>query len=775
MIITRVIVSLVIVGLMLGLDHLIIEKTKVTPFDVYLYKDLLLGGMGIAGVILGLYCANIASVFSAKYSNVPKQISHDFQTDIITNSAIKKIIEYIAICTIMLMISIAKMPVTWGSLCFIAFLTIRMIVTFSVSGTRTYILSDTFRIADIHSNNITNSIRKLSKTNSITSDISFQSHLQKLCAKDISVLSEIANFNVDIPESQNPSMGEFMETNLVLLGRYWQIKNTIPHDSKWFSEKVVYPQWHTASHSQTSLATSCGRSIDSTQKPDHWWFEDALLTVNQICLDKLIKDSDRITIIKYLQQLALLSPEAVKSNSFNHWIEHLESVLNRALNYAANSQDKAFHTEDETASIFDTLASSFVQVLKFEKHCLFSLDIDKILNHACQISNNHKADINYRYFFNNSACDSLYCKLTAEKRIEEKRITPDWFIKQTVAQKIYEYLGELSTSVERIINIYLKTGQFLHEKDQTYIAAVYLAHSFEIISNCEEILLLINDKLPALEALHLEKSYVWEQVSTQKTQKELSELSKIAPNLLTKNCSGFAIHNWENRESKPDLLGLCYNHLCEHLIRSIETNDYEKFEGIYSDFFSFVLLYQEYVRSNVVKTKEQYLQGTVFYAATDPYIEYSMISGLAVLWGEFIRDSRWVNLIKTVLSEFNEASTDGKQNTLEYIVQVLNARKSVFAGVTNRSIIQTSWEQRIAHAMKESELFEFEYREFGHKVLKTDSKILYAFAGNLLYDSLHFNNSEEVFLIVFVNQYLEKDKRYKSQSGWEGDFDNEGN
>jgi len=112
---------------------------------------------------------------------------------------------------------------------------------------------------------------------------------------------------------------------------------------------------------------------------------------------------------------------------------------------------------------------------------------------------------------------------------------------------------------------------------------------------------------------------------------------------------------------------------------------------------------------------------------------------------------------------------------LEYIVQVLNARKSVFAGVTNRSIIQTSWEQRIAHAMKESELFEFEYREFGHKVLKTDSKILYAFAGNLLYDSLHFNNSEEVFLIVFVNQYLEKDKRYKSQFGWERDLENENN
>ena len=88
----RLLLSSLIVSIIVGIDHIIIANTELCGFDVDLYKELLLGGMGIAGVILGLYCANIASVFSAKYSNVPKQIASDFQYDIITQSAIKEII-----------------------------------------------------------------------------------------------------------------------------------------------------------------------------------------------------------------------------------------------------------------------------------------------------------------------------------------------------------------------------------------------------------------------------------------------------------------------------------------------------------------------------------------------------------------------------------------------------------------------------------------------------------------------------------------------------------
>lgn len=769
----RLLLSSLIVSLMVGIDHIIIANTELSGFDVDLYKELLLGGMGIAGVILGLYCANIASVFSAKYANVPKQIASDFQYDIITQSAIKEIIGYIVTCTLMLILCIAEISVTWASLIIIALLTIRMVVVFSISGTRTYILSDTFRIADIHINNINNAIRKISKQDAITSDVSFQHHIQKVCEKDISILSEIAQYNLDIPTTQNPSMCEFMDNNLILIGWYWKIKNTIPHNSKWFSEKTIYPQWHTSSHTEISIAARHSISIDSKQKADPWWFEDAILAVNEICLDKLIRDADKPSIIKYLNKLAFLSSETINAQSSTYWIQHLSAIQRKMLAFVSSIDNVDAKAEDELASIFDILASAFVSALKAKNIMLASLNIEEVLDHACTLNNNYDAKATFLHFLNNDACDSLYRQISAENKIDKKRITPNWFVKQTVAKQIHIYLGKRLQDVEQIIGVYMQTGQALNEKKLTYCAAVFFAHCFEVISFCEQIIESINVKLPVLEQKHIEKSYVWEEVTSKRIKDTLNTLIKDIPALLIKNCGTFAIRNWNDREKKPDFLGMCYNHLCEHLIRAIETNDYVKFEALYRDFFSLTLLYQEYVRTNVVKKKEQHFQAAVVYAATDPYVEYGIISGLATLWGEFIADKRWRELVHTKLAQFLQTDPESKKQTLTHIAQVVQGRRAFMVGINNRSVMQTDWEMRVERAIVGNKSFQFEYREFGQKFLKTESKLLYAFAGSMFNDILDFHNTEDVFFIVFVNQYLDKGEKYKSQTGWEEDEDGE--
>ena len=765
--------SSVVVSFIVGIDHVIISNTEILSFDVDLYKELLLGGMGIAGVILGLYCANIASVFSAKYSNVPKRIAYDFQYDIITQSAIKEIIGYIVICTLTLILCIAEISLTWVSLSIIALLTIRMVVVFSISGTRTYILSDTFRIADMHTNNIDNAIKKISKRDAITSDISFQHHIQEVCEKDISVLLEIAQYNLDIPATQNPSMCEFMDNNLILIGRYWKIKNTIPHNSKWFSDKTVYPQWHTSSHTEISIAARHSISIDSKQKANHYWFEDAVLAVNEICLDKLIRDSDKPSIIKYLNRLAFLSSEAINAQTGTYWIQHLSVIQSKMLAFVSNIDNVDANTEDELASIFDILASAFVSALKAKSIILESLSVEEILDYACTLNNNYDAKATSLHFFNNDACDSLYRQISAENKIDKKRITPNWFVKQTVAMQIHIYLGERLHDVEQIVEVYMQTGQALNEKKLTYCAAVFLAHCFEVISYCERIIESINVKLPILEQKHIEKSYVWKEVNSQQAITILNNLVKDIPALLIKNCGSFAIRNWNDREKKPDFLGMCYNHFCEHIVRAIETNDYLKFEALYRDFFSLTLLYQEYVRSNVVKKKEPHLQAAVVYTATDPYVEYGVISGLATLWGEFIADKRWRELVHTALDKFLQGDPESKKKTLSQIVQVVQGRRAFMGGITNRSVMQTDWEMRVGRAIVGNKLFQVEYRDFGQKFLKTESKLLYAFAGSLFNDVLDFHDTEDIFFIVFVNRYLEEGEKYKSRFGWEEDEDSE--
>ena len=82
----------IIIGL--WLDTLVLKNEDVPAVDKFLLIPVIIGGIGVAGVILGLYCANIASIYSSKYSNAPNEIS-DEVSEIVSNewSRIRKDIE----------------------------------------------------------------------------------------------------------------------------------------------------------------------------------------------------------------------------------------------------------------------------------------------------------------------------------------------------------------------------------------------------------------------------------------------------------------------------------------------------------------------------------------------------------------------------------------------------------------------------------------------------------------------------------------------------------
>lgn len=107
----QVAINLVLVAVLYVGDKLlsameILAKTQTDPLIVALPEsilvDIVIGGIGVAGVILGLYCSNMTSVYSSKYTNAPATISSVFQRDVVTNRCIKQITGYIIFCVIIL-------------------------------------------------------------------------------------------------------------------------------------------------------------------------------------------------------------------------------------------------------------------------------------------------------------------------------------------------------------------------------------------------------------------------------------------------------------------------------------------------------------------------------------------------------------------------------------------------------------------------------------------------------------------------------------------------
>lgn len=766
--IAQVFKGIIIAWLVTKLDSVLLRKLNVEAFDADMFKDIVLGGMGIAGVILGLYCANVASIFSARYTNAPKSLANTFRNDIVTNSCIKQIIGYIVVCILMLLECIIGVQLYWTNIIVLLFLTVHMVVAFSIAGNRTYVLSDTFQIADRHYARIVDSLKKISNQRFFARDINFQNHFQKLCSSDLSTLLDIAKYNKNIPKNQNPAMCEFMINNLQLVDYYWRIKPSIYYDSRWFCDKAKYKQWHYASDSEIKIATQTGTPLSIDRERDVWWFEDDILQINHLCLGKILNDFDFETVQRYLIQLTSTSKLASDAGTVTYWVNYLKEIQKSILiaeGKIPNEKQKEY--EDIFSSIVDTLCCAFMNIIVGINASCTNLDLEKEYKNARAIRKFSECKFANNKYLNNQACERMYRHIGAEYAIEKKRITPDWFIEQTVAYQMYLNFADVINELENIADNIFQLGKQLHEQKRIYSAAVTLSHCIEMESKCELAISRLRSIILALEGKHFETSVVWEKVSLDDLEKKLNNVGTEAPNYLVKCCGIFALNHWEKRENSPDFLGFCYNHLCEHLLRAIENDDIKKFNIIYKDFFDLVLLYQEYVCTSVIKHKEEYMQNRVFHVATAPFVEYAIISGLAIIWGEFTENARWRAIVEGTLKYFVEQDPEKHKEILKSITKCVEVRRNGMLGIGNRDVLQTGWEMRIAAAIKKSENFNIIYHQYGMETLKTNSRILSAFAGVLFHSHIQLDNSEDVFFALCVNPYLDDDQKYRSQTGWE--------
>lgn len=369
-------------------------------------------------------------------------------------------------------------------------------------------------------------------------------------------------------------------------------------------------------------------------------------------------------------QLTLISKLFIDAGSVSYWVGYLIKIQNRLLSSIGKIPSNTEKENEEIiSSIMDIMCCAYMNIMIEIIRGLPNFDPEKEFQKAKAVKKYSKCRFANNKYLNNLDCERMCRHIEAEYAIERKRITPNWFIEQTVAYQIYKSLGEVIDIIIRILNEIFGLGKQLYDNKHIYSAAVVFSHCVEMESKCEIFISGFRNVFLALEEKHFESSIIWEKVSLDYLEKELNSIETETPSYLSKCCGAFALDHWEKREKSPDFLGFCYNHLCEHLLRAIETDDIKKFEAIYIDFFSVVLLYQEYVRTSVVKRKEEYMQNIVFHVLTSPFVEYGIISGLAIIWGEFTGNTHWEALIEATLKHFIDEAPEKHKKVIQSITK----------------------------------------------------------------------------------------------------------
>lgn len=760
--------------IVLFLDHGLLCITKQESLDHQIFLDIVIGGIGVAGVILGLYCSNMASMFSSKYTNAPESINKLYQRDIVTNKCVKQIVSYITFCIALLAVCITEIDFSFITVVLLLLLTIRTIITFSISGNRAYNLSNTYRIADIVYPDILHMIDKLTERKGIDGDKNFQYYYRKTCYNYLGVLRDIAVYNKSNSENQTAPIITFLKNNLTVLFAYVKKKPYIPYNSCWFAEKTQYQQWHTASDMEISTKIKFGLMLDTKNIKDYMWFESEFEKVNQVCLDVLLKAGDYSSIYNYLAVLSNLSEGITDINSIAYWNQYIKS-LKESLLPIISKNPNIQTIDDNVAGIADAYAAVCFNFVISICSYIDKLDIDSIFNYAVSKYDYKNIDFHKGEQLNNAFVEDLYHRIEAEVKIEEKRITPPWYIEQIVAQKLFDHLNLLTAQMADMFEFSFSVGDKILSAKSFYNAAIWFCRLSELQAKiarrrtCEKI---IN-----LEKLLIEKKkdpkVIWNDSDISQSLESITNITRIIPQSL-KKCSGiFAITHQEKRTEFPGLLGYCYNRFCDCMITSIANDDVTTFKSLYEGFLGTMLLYQEYIRTDLIKRKEEHLQKAVLHVFSAPVLEFAMISGLAILWGEFVDSKEWRAIVEKEIEPYTDTSKEDKHRVLPHINQVISARKGTLLGISNRDIIETGWEQMVSAAIRNHPKYKIAYGKFGQKYIVSDSRLFSVFTRHSLAELGVIHDIEELFCVLCVNPHVQENEKYHTRSKWEEIVNNE--
>ncbi|MGG4195794.1 hypothetical protein ABEW50_20330 [Paenibacillus jamilae] len=771
LLIRQIILNLFFVSILLISDQALrIYCVKVSiDLDKDLISNFIVAGISVAGIFLGLYCSNLSSIYVGKYANAPESIANLFENDVLTNKGINHISSYIVFSLIFVLANLVQLDIGLISLCTFVIFSIWIIISFGLIGNRRHRLSDTYGIADQVHMDIDKIIKKVIAKDIFSNDINFQNHYQKLCAKKLNVLSDIANYNIGDPANRSEAMIRFMIKNNTLLSTYLHHKKEISFSSYWYREKFEYQKWFLADDHDISIALSTGTALQPKRVKDYYWFEDTIIAVNAPLFNKLINSNDYNGLQSFCSSLAHIANFAVESNAVNYFLDYIDAIQKRIMDMSL--KDESFSNEgDNLASLVDALMTVYVAIVVGINNYLENIKWSELLSYALDVKEYERLDLSKNKFLNNRRSEKMYHGIYTELQIEKKRITADWFVEQTLAHNIYELLEDISRSLDKIYNeIVFNLGKTFFERKAYFCSMLVFSRMSELKSKMNISMAYLKEYYQLLESKHFEPTIIWPESSLPTLEERQYKTFKELPKLWSKCASLFTFESWGQNSKYPDLLGQCYNYLCEYLIESIVQSDFDTFSEIYPNLLKVTLLYQELSRLELLNIKEVYKQDAVLTVFTNPIIEFSTISGYAYLWSEILKEQRWKSVIESNLAEDVELQGDRASEFYSRWIGLANFLSNRRTAIYNRDLIQINWKQRIEHAIRKGNLLSYEYGRYGSQFLKTESKLLKAFLGATP-DLVFHAEAYEIFFVMCINKYVPEGKKYVSRWEWEKDL-----
>lgn len=743
--------------------HIIFQDLNL---DKSLFQYFLMGGIGVAGIFFGLYYSSIAAIYSSVYINAPTSIRMLFQNDNLIKKNISSISNYMVLALIFIGDSFINTNPGIFTLSFWIIYSVIIVLTYSLSGNRSYELTDSYILVNNIYSTLNKTFVRVSSKRKVYLDDNVHYYLQKNATRQLSYINDIARFNIDTLNFKGPLVNNFISANFVLIKSYWMNKFKIPYSSKWFKDRAIYEKWYEVDDSAVSIALSTGTPLPTKNEQDRDWFEDKVMDINNKFYSIFIEEKELDAILSYFYNLTALGEYSAELNELNFFLKHIEDTQNKLKTFIIDNPD--FQKNGvTTANLLDALLNSYIATAIGVNRYLSNLDLEMMLTYASSLKRFKDADYSRNKFVNNATFKKIYDGIEAECKIEKNKITPDWYVEEKLANFVLDEYQEILYCISKIYREFVyDLGVTLFDNKQYFIASLVFTRMTGLKAKCDLTFGILRVKVTELESILGSDKIKEFNEKLNSTELSFREIDRHVPRYLVKSTGLFSLDREEELNQYPDMLGYSYNVVCEFLVDAIENNDVKSFQNGYKYFLNIVLLYEDYIRKDLTTDFES----RNIYAATNailsPRLEYSQISGYAYLWGEVSCNVEWKEIIEENLDLFLKDKTNRTEEIIERWIDSLKYFQNRLPAIYNRDIIRTEWSTRVGQLILKSDLLNYRMEKYGNTSLNTKNPFLKSFLGNST-DMVLFNDPQDIFAITFLNSKVSDSKKYVSRNNWE--------
>ncbi|MBP8017061.1 hypothetical protein KAZ01_03560 [Candidatus Gracilibacteria bacterium] len=350
-----------------------------------------------------------------------------------------------------------------------------------------------------------------------------------------------------------------------------------------------------------------------------------------------------------------------------------------------------------------------------------------------------------------SIIEYIYNSFKFEKKVENKKITPIWFVLQILAPL---YLKSINLYFKELLELYnkyiLSVNNYI--KDNSYLISLFYYFNLNIckklkvhIDYYEQMYLIFNSYRKQSDCYWVESEY-------DLFKKEISNMYSIIEEKCIESFNTELLNIWN--EKIPDIFGHLYFYISEVIHRRMKDNNKEKFKEYFLKLFKSSIFANDYLNEYAKEVNLNDYQA--IFIKTQPILEILSLSGLAFIYSELYNDYYYSDVCKKIWNDYLKVKFNGKEEMKEFLKFIIN----IFS-INKNNYYKSNYYSETLH----KKIFEEKLNELGlikeRNNIYSNEEIVFPHKSKIIKIIAHesrgfsFYNFEEIFIELYFACFID--------------------